>query len=200
MIHQPNRIESVPRRRVENSMRTLSFHSLIALCLLSLLGGCSPQTKAVRIASPVSPLVELITRRLDLARQVAWIKYQNNLPIYDAAREKELLASLVEQGVREGLPAKEVETFFAAQIRASRQVQADLIHKWKRGGLLPAFPPQDLRRDIRPKLDAVSAQMLRELVRLRTLSARPGLAAETRRVILSQGYSWQVARFAASPL
>ncbi len=181
-------------------MRTLSLHFLIAVGLLSIFGGCSEQTRPARVAPPASPLVELIMRRLDLARQVAWIKYQNNAPIYDAAREKELLASLVAQGVREGLPEAEVRTFFAAQIRASRQVQADLIHKWKRGALLPAFPPQDLRRDIRPKLDAVSSAMLQELARVHSSSNRSALAAETRRVILAQGYSWQVARFAAGPL
>lgn len=137
-------------------------------------------------------------QRLEIARHVAWSKYQDNLPVKDARREAALMDSLVKQGRAAGVPEARVRIFFGAQIEASCEVQAHLIHKWKRGATLPTYPPVDLKKDIRPKLDAISAEML---VLLRKVGPnQPGLPMYAWQVLRKNGFSWRVAGLASYPL
>ncbi len=56
------------------------------------------------------------------------------------------------------------------------------MYRWKRGATLPALPPQDLKRDIRPKLDAINSEMLAEIARGETYGPRnAALTAMTQR-------------------
>ncbi len=181
--------------RLERAHWRGAFAVLIACVVFGCAGRqrFSPAPAEIRI-------VELMAHRLEVAREVAWIKFENNAPVKDPRREAELLASLVAQGSQAGIPAPLVESFFGAQIRASRQVQSGLIFGWKRGRPLPAFPPRDLRRDIRPQLDRISADLLRELAGGAGRCGNPALAGYAERVIRARGFSWYVARIAAAPL
>ncbi len=134
----------------------------MALAFTVLIAGCASPTEE-KTFSPTTgepQMAELMARRLEIARRVAWVKFQNGLPVSDPKREAEMLASLVHQGEQLGLPSGEVEVFFKAQIRASRQVQENLIRSWRRGAPLPAYPPWDLRRHLRPELDKINSAML----------------------------------------
>jgi hypothetical protein len=106
--------------------------------------------------------------------------------------------SLVKQGHAIGVPETQVRTFFGAQIEASCEVQAHLIHKWKRGATLPTYPPENLKKDIRPKLDAISAEMLALLRQIGPTN--PGLQAYSWRVLRQNGFSWRIAGLASYPL
>jgi chorismate mutase-like protein len=141
-------------------------------------------------------LVEAMAQRLEVSRHVAWVKFQNNLPVRDVRREAEVLAAVVRQGTNEGLGAKVVQRFFAAQIRASRGEQAHLIASWKRGGSLPAYPPWDLNRHIRPKIDAINRDMLQAL---RT-PPRPGFRRYACTFLRQQGSCREAASAAVAPL
>lgn len=134
--------------------------------------------------------------RLDLASQVAWVKFRDTLPVYDPKREAELLAGLVRKGEAKGVPAMQVEAFMKAQMAASRAVQKTLIRSWSRGGTLPAYPPFDLKRDIRPRLDAISDEMI---ALLPGLGQNPFLAVYAEQELASRGYR-RVASLAAAPL
>lgn len=171
--------------------------SLVTLCLW----GCAAPdaTQTFIPTAKEAQFARLIADRLELARHVAWVKFQNKLPISDPKRETELLASLVRQGSEMGIPSQEVEVFFRAQFQASREAQAGLIEGWRKGNPLPAFPPWDLRRDIRPKLDKISAGLLGGL-KDRTALQRPGFAAYADQVIRQRGFSWRDARHATAPL
>lgn len=173
----------------------------MALAFAVLMVGCVNPT-ANRAFSPSAAevqLADLMARRLEIARHVAWVKFQNGLPVSDPQREAELLASLIRQGSQMGLAAGEVEIFFQAQIRASCRVQEELIGSWRRGATLPAFAPWDLRRHIRPKLDEISAGMLAAL-KLQTAAGRRGFGNYAATVMRQRGFSWSVARAATAPL
>ena len=121
--------------------RCLGHAGWVFAVLAVFLDGCaSPQARpGLASTSAGARLAELMARRLEISRHVAWVKFQNHLPVSDTRRKAELLASLVRRGEEIGLPPEDVETFFAAQIRASCVEQRDLIFRWKRGAALPAW-------------------------------------------------------------
>ncbi|MEI6338419.1 MAG: gamma subclass chorismate mutase AroQ [Verrucomicrobiota bacterium] len=173
---------------------------LVGLALV--LSGCAGSApKAALEPSPTETrLVELMTQRLELARQVAWIKFQNQAKVKGVKREAELLASLEQKAAAIGLARETARVFFQAQIQASCQVQQGLISGWKRGGVLPAIPPLDLQRDIRPRLEAISEELLRDLVVITRTPPDPGLARSAERTMVARGFSGAIAREASAPL
>jgi chorismate mutase len=126
-----------------------------------LLAGCAGRPDPAWSPGPVQArMVELMGERLEVSRQIAWYKFREGLPVRDRKREGAALRTLVARGKAMGLPPFFVGRFFRAQMAASRMVQADLIAGWKAGLPLPAVPPPDLARDLRPRLDAIDADLL----------------------------------------
>lgn len=123
--------------------------AVLALALLAT--GC---------ASPDRELRTLTGKRLALAPEVAWAKFQSNLPIHDPAREASILAAASDP---------ESRRFFAAQIAASRRIQARLIESWKTGAPCPIKPARSLSAELRPAIDAIDNQQRTALSR----GARP---------------------------
>ncbi|CAN5587879.1 hypothetical protein BH09VER1_BH09VER1_40640 [soil metagenome] len=173
---------------------------LAGLVLLLGLGGCATHGPkgGFRPTLDQARLAALVEQRLEIAQRVGWIKYGSNLPVKDAKREAVLMDSLVKQGRIVGVPEARVRSFFGAQIEASCEVQAHLIFKWKRGATLPTYPPEDLKRDIRPRLDAISAEML--LLLQKVGPDNPGLQTYTWSLLRKNGFSWRVAGLASYPL
>ena len=174
------------------------FVATVLALLVGFLSGCVlTEPKEAFVPTPSeNRLIEAMVRRLDLSRQVAWVKFQNNIPVSDPKREAEVLASLVTKGNELGLAPRTVELFFTAQIRASRTIQSELIGAWKHGATVPAFPPWDLKRHIRPRLDAVSNDML---AALRTPPQR-GFRHFAYKSLRQRGFSHAVASAAVAPL
>lgn len=167
-------------------------------CLMALAcAGCSLRAPGPSFALSPSEqrMAELVLARLELAREVAWAKYLDGRPVKDPQRESLMLAALLEEGTRRGLPPRKVEEFFGAQIAASRRLQAELIHSWKRGGPLPPLLYHSLAADLRPRLDRINAQLLDELSQT---SFRPQFRRFLRGYLRSHGCSWTVSRIAAA--
>jgi chorismate mutase-like protein len=175
-----------------------AFVGALMLAVAGLISGCvhPGARQAFEPTASERKLAEAMAQRLEVSRHVAWAKFQNNQPVRDAKREAEVLASLTQQGEAAGLSGEAVNAFFAAQIRASRREQTQLISSWKRGGTLPAYAPWDLKRHIRPKLDAIS----REMVQALRTPPRPGFAKFAEAYLRQQGFSRSVAATAVSPL
>lgn len=187
--------------------RSLSFSEACGVLLRSgvvllLLAGCGTNAPSrTFVPSPTEVhLVELMSQRLELARHVAWAKFQSDAKVSDPKRESELLAALELQARESGLSEKIARNFFEAQILASRQVQEKLISNWKRGGALPAIPPMDLRLDIRPRLAMISQELLRDLAVTEKTPFKPGLAGYAEQTLAARGFSPSIARQAAAPL
>ena len=145
-------------------------------------------------------LIDLIARRLDLARDVAWAKFHTGAPVYDPGRERAVLQALVAKATEAGISPSLAAIFFTAQIAASRQVQIELIDGWKGGATKPATRPLDLQRDIRPRIDSLSEQLLAALA---VRPSRPVDLASLTAVQMSlraRGYSAAVASLAAQGL
>ena len=88
---------------------------------------------------------------------------------------------------------------FIPQIAASRRYQEELIAGWRSGIDVPKLKPLDLASEIRPRLDKLNREMLRQW----TLVCRAPLdwadREEAERMLRDRGISPDVARIAASP-
>lgn len=174
---------------------------LTALCLgAALVSGCyAPQAKQEE-PTPLSRLAAGVAARLEIARDVAWSKANSGAPVLDAERERALLAALVKQGEAAGLEASRVEKFFAAQMAASREAQTELIAAWTAGtAKRPETKPLDLRTQIRPRLDALSAELITTLGLLREENAALDRVV-LGRMLRQKGFSEAVAKLAAGGL
>jgi chorismate mutase len=172
----------------------------IGLCagVWLLAGCCAP--RAAEETTTLERLANGMEARLKIANDVAWAKANSGAPVLDVERERALLAALVKQGEEAGLPKARVERFFSAQIAASREVQTELLAAWAAGTKArPVTPPLDLRTQIRPRLDALSAELIA------ALAAVPEDGAPLDRVVMQRrlrqrGFSEAVSRLAAGGL
>jgi chorismate mutase len=108
-------------------------------------------------------LVELVIQRLALAQDVAAVKIRQRRPIDDPVRELEILESAARalnaprSGRRLGIQ------FVRDQIEASKVIQRGLHHRWYRHPEeVPAADP-DLGAEVRPELDRITAQIIRQI-------------------------------------
>jgi chorismate mutase-like protein len=168
----------------------------LAVSLRAADGSIQPQS----VQSDDSHLVDLMAQRLDLAREVAWTKFQSGAPISDPARENALIHDLAARAVKAGFSTSGTLIFFSAQIAASRQVQAELIDAWKRGAPRPTTKQLDLKIEIRPRLDAVSDQLLSAFLARPDWLNSPARLQAARLNLISRGFSAAVASLATPGL
>ena len=111
----------------------------------------------------VESLRALIDARLLLAPDVARFKWNHHLPIEDLPREAQVIAALGRQASELGVPQAWAESFFRAQIEASKTAQNELFQGWDvfKHGQFPDAP--DLATVTRPKLDRLTGQLLHAL-------------------------------------
>ena len=152
--------------------------------VLNLLGACAlvanaGQSHDLNTAKQFGPLVDASAHRIEVARQVAFAKWDSHRPVEDQRREDEVIDVAAAQGVARGLDREFVMRFFQAQIDANKVVQYALLSEWRRLGSAPQHPHFDLSTTIRPELDAIQSRLLDELVLVgnlrRSPSCGPGL-------------------------
>jgi chorismate mutase len=127
------------------------------------------QTAVVQL----QPLVETSARRLSLAQEVAFSKWQTGTAVEDPPREQHVIASAVSEGKTEGLDPAVVSRFFRAQIEANKVVQSSLLSTWHSVGKAPDHQAKDLATTIRPQLDEIQKQLIEELVTTASIRASP---------------------------
>jgi chorismate mutase len=132
----------------------------------------------------LQPLVETSARRLNLAREVAFAKWENGTAVEDPPREEHVIASAVSEGKAEGLDPAVVSRFFRAQIEANKVVQSSLLSTWHRAGKAPDHQTKDLTTTIRPQLDEIQKRLIEELV-----STKPVRVSATCRLDLATAVS-----------
>jgi chorismate mutase len=146
--------------------------------VLSLLGGCAlvasaGQPRDVSSLDQFGPLVDASAQRIEIARQVAFAKWDSHRAVEDRPREDEVVNSAVAQGAARDLDKAFVAQFFRAQIEANKFVQYALLSEWGRLGSAPQHPQSDLSGTIRPELDAIQSRLLDDLVLIRNLRVKP---------------------------
>lgn len=110
-------------------------------------------------AQPAKLLLQGMARRLEISREVAWIKWKSHLPIEDGPREEALLAALPTLA---GLDPDRSRHFMEAQIEASKELQTWLMENWESQ---PSYVPGQGRKlaEIRQELDHLTLQLLTQL-------------------------------------
>lgn len=183
----------------------IDFLSVITLRLLLfalfwVLITAFPASVTAAVDAPLDPLVILMIQRLQLSREVAWNKCRAGIPVADPAREARMLTDLRSAGVQEGLSVAEVARLFLPQIAASRRYQEELIAGWRSGIDIPRIEPLDLSAEIRPRLDKVNREMLRQWVKICREPLDWADKEEARRMLMERGIPSDVAKIAVGPL
>ena len=170
------------------------------LCFFFVLISVSPGRVTAAVDDHLKPLVTLMIQRLQLSREVAWSKCSAGIPVADPAREAKMLAALKSAGAQEGISSVEVARLFVPQIAASRRYQEELIAGWCSGIDIPKIEPLDLAADIRPRLDKVNREMLRQWAMVCREPLGWADRKEAQRMLGTRGIPSDVARIAVSPL
>jgi chorismate mutase len=137
--------------------------------LLALAGAALPATAqqlapaASTSAISMAPLRRLMEQRLALMPDVARHKWNTGGAIDDLPREQKIIEDLSAQAQMLGVPGKWAEQFFRAQIEGAKQVQRACFVRWQQSGAGKFANVPDLVTVIRPRLDALTPQLLREL-------------------------------------
>jgi chorismate mutase len=114
-------------------------------------------------ANQFEPLVRTSARRLAIGRLVAFAKWDSGSRVTDTAREEQVISSAIKEAEPYHLDRVLVTDFFMAQIEANKLVQFSLLADWHRAGTAPAHESIDLFRVIRPQLDKLQTELLKEL-------------------------------------
>ena len=197
---------TVPLRTVArtDSVKVMIPARLFLFCICLSLGFQAtvfPSRAMAAVDDRLNPLVTLMIQRLQLSREVAWSKCRAGIPIADPAREARMLTDLKGVGSLDGLSASEVTRFFLPQIAASRCYQEELIAGWRSGGIdVPKLKPLDLTTEIRPRLDKVNREMLRQWRLVCRTSLDWADREEAKRMLSDRGIPIEVARIAVRPL
>jgi cyclohexadienyl dehydratase len=111
----------------------------------------------------VAQVFRLLDERLSLMPEVAAWKWQRKAPVSDATREEAVVARAVDLAKPLGLRAENVRQLFELQIRIAREVQTKFHNDWRTRP--SGFPgtSADLQTQLRPRLDALTAELLRAL-------------------------------------
>ncbi len=133
------------------------FRWLGILLLGLLISGCATPP----LPEGSGPVVSLMAERLEMARDVAWAKWGDGLPVRDPEREQRVLDKLLRQGSRADIDDVLIIRFARAQIEASCLEQEAWMKRWREGAPQPAGDPPALG-DLRLRLDRLSAMLLAE--------------------------------------
>jgi chorismate mutase-like protein len=131
----------------------------------------------------IESLRALIDARLLLAPDVAQYKWNHHLPIEDLPREAQVIAALGHRASDLGVPQAWAESFFRAQIEASKTAQNELFQGWdafRRGQFADA---PDLAAVTRPKLDRLTEQLLHALAENWPVLSDPGRRDDVQRAM-----------------
>lgn len=135
-------------------------HPQLAPCLTALVAFvlCSCASTPPPLPEKAKPVVALMAQRLGIARDVAWTKWANNLPVRDPAREAAVLDRTRRQAEAANLDSAAALRFMRAQIEASCLQQEYWMQVWKKGQGPPTGAPPSLG-EIRSRLDSSFARL-----------------------------------------
>lgn len=157
-----------------------------------------PWPQGAPAAISLEPLRRLIEERLAVMPDVARYKWNTNSPIEDLLREKIIIDGLKADARALGVPESWAEIFFRAQIDAAKIIQREHFARWKRQGAARFDAAPDLATVIRPRLDALTPRLLRELAMVWPALADP---AQRERIIAAmQGMTGGAISAAAAAL
>ena len=111
-------------------------------------------------AGNVHSLRHLLIERLTLMEQVAAYKWNEKLPVDDPVREANVLAATLARSRAAGLDVALARRFIVAQMEAAKIVQRFYFETWEEGGVERIADVPDLETELRPKIGALSADLI----------------------------------------
>ncbi|KLO27503.1 chorismate mutase [Mycolicibacter heraklionensis] len=153
-------------------MRSHLLMSALCAALLT-----APSPARADDASPLADLVDAAAQRLQVADDVAAIKWQTGGAIEDPARVQQQLATLADRAVGDNLDPDYVRRIFTDQISATEAAEHYRFAQWK---LDPAAAPAtapDLTAS-RARIDAFNQVMLAQIGQRWELLHSPACVAE----------------------
>ena len=150
--------------------------SCLGLTLVVFLAsGCATTARFTAAdTAAVDRLIGLIGERLDVAPDIARMKWNTKTPIEDLPRERQILDEVARRATGYGLDPSLARTFFGGQIAASKAAQYALHAEWTASTQAPFAKMVDLDKDIRPVLDRLTPAMLRALAEALPVIQQPG--------------------------
>lgn len=152
----------------------------------------------------VDRLLELIKERLDVAPEVARIKWNTKAPIEDLPREEQVIEGVAKRAAEYGLDPQTARIFFRAQIEASKALQTTLHADWTARGQAPFAKVGDLGEDIRPVLDQLTPTTIGALADALPVLQQPGgrqlLEAQSKAILAKTPGGDAAVREAVAPL
>lgn len=116
----------------------------------------------------LEPLIQSIIERNAIADQVALGKWNGHTPVFDPAREQQLLESVRHKAHRYQLQPDDAALFQLGQMEANRLIQYQLLDRWHREGKVP--PTQRISlNELRHQLDTLQDNQLEALARIEPL-------------------------------
>ncbi len=159
-------MRTTPRSRRAVLPRVAAVTGLATACVLGPTGiaGAAPTPQHAAVTpAPLEPLTDLAAQRLLVSDEVAAAKFGTDKPIDDPVREQQELAEVRTRSAELGIDPDSAVAFFQDQIAASKVVQRGLYARWtKHPELRPTHRP-DLVTEVRPKLDALTTEILQQL-------------------------------------
>lgn len=181
------------------------FVILAMMCLhpVQALENTAPTTTAHTI-EPIERVLTLMDERLKLIPDVAKYKWNTHGKIEDLRREQEIITALGQQAARLRLPVPWTEQFFRAQIESSKNIQHELFQRWQNEKITSFADVPDLAKVTRPKLDALTPQLLDAVVLAWPTLQNPAYRGEIQALITQKldttAYSHLSATTAGAPL
>ena len=144
-------------------------------------------------ATSVERALQLLDQRLALMPAVAAWKWQHHAPVSDPPREQAVIRAAATLAAPLGLDLPAIERLFTLQVRLARDEEAELQGRWRRSGFdFPGHVP-DLTVELRPQLDRLTHELVRELYLSAPALARPDFgaryAARAAQLLRSPGWS-----------
>ena len=154
----------------------------VAILILVAIGGLGTAW-AQDASEKLQTLVETSARRLAIAQQVALAKWDSQASVEDAAREAQVITGAAKDGESRGLDRAFVVHFFAAQIEANKLVQYSLLANWRRVRMAPAHRPINLAATIRPELNELQRDLIKELADTTAIRGSAACQADTAKAV-----------------
>jgi chorismate mutase len=159
------RATEISRRNV--LPRAAAVTGLATACVFGAAGiaDAAPAPAHATTLSPASlePLTDLAAQRVLVSDEVAAAKFGTDKPIDDPVREQQELAEVRTRSVELGIDPDSAVAFFQDQIAASKVVQRGLYARWTAHPKLRPTHRPDLVTEVRPKLDALTTEILQQL-------------------------------------
>lgn len=134
-----------------------------------------PQIVDDEILEKIDGVLILINQFFEVSHEVAKWKWNHNMPIEDKQREESTLQKLKERALMMGLPPHLVSEVVKAQMQASKLLQEDDFNRWTEEGVDLFADVRDLKKELRPQIDAIREKFLIQFKELLSLLKKKNL-------------------------